>query len=259
MLQFASLGSGSKGNGTLVRHGDSIILVDCGFTLKETQRRLQRLNIQPENLSAVIVTHEHSDHIGGVGPLARKFKLPIYMTPGTYRARDIGQIPNLQLIRGYSPFAVGDIDVKPIAVPHDATEPAQFIFQANTLRLGILTDLGSITPHVESHYHRCDGLLIEANHDPQMLASGQYPPSLKHRVGGPWGHLSNQQAADFLRRIDCTKLQQLVIGHISQQNNTLSLAQQAFHGLLDSVQSVQFACQEHGFDWISLDAPAAHA
>ncbi|MGH1484632.1 MAG: MBL fold metallo-hydrolase [Cellvibrionaceae bacterium] len=253
-LQFSSLGSGSKGNATLIRYHDCLLLVDCGFTLKETQKRLLRLGVSAEELSAVIVTHEHSDHIGGVGPLARKYKVPVYMTPGTLRSRDIGQIPNINLIKSYQAFTIGSVEITPVAVPHDATEPAQYIFSAGQSRLGILTDLGSITPHVEMHYQSCDGLILEANHDPLMLASGQYPPSLKQRVGGPWGHLSNQQAADFLWRIDRSKLQHLVVAHISQQNNTLNLAQDAFEDVQQPIQKVHYACQDQGFDWISLVA-----
>ncbi|MGH1439672.1 MAG: MBL fold metallo-hydrolase [Cellvibrionaceae bacterium] len=252
-MQFSSLGSGSKGNGTLVRHGDCVLLIDCGFTLKETVKRLARLQVSPEQLDAVIVTHEHSDHIGGVGPLARKYKVPVYMTPGTYRSRDIGKLPKLELIKSYKPFTIQSIGITPVAVPHDAAEPAQYIFSTNTARLGILTDLGSITPHVEMHYHLCDGLVLEANHDSLMLASGQYPPTLKQRVGGAWGHLNNRQAADFLTRIDCSKLKQLVVAHISQQNNSLELAREAFDDINLPLNDIRYACQDQGFDWISLD------
>ncbi len=253
-MQFSSLGSGSKGNATLVRDKDCVLLVDCGFTLKETVKRLERLGIVPEQLDAVIVTHEHSDHIGGVGPLARKYHLPVYMTSGTYRSRDIGKLPALELIKNYQAFRIKSIDITPVAVPHDAAEPAQYIFATQIARLGILTDLGSITPHVEMHYHLCDALILEANHDPLMLASGQYPPSLKQRVGGPWGHLSNRQAADFLTRVDCSRLQHLVVAHISQQNNTTELAREALEDVPLSLKQVKYACQDEGFDWIVLGA-----
>lgn len=251
-LQFSSLGSGSKGNATLVRHNDCLLLIDCGFSLKETQKRLEQMALSGEQLDAIIVTHEHGDHIGGVGPLARKYKVPVYMTPGTWRSKNIGDLPELVLIKSYQAFTIKTVMVTPVAVPHDATEPAQFIFEAGSMRLGLLTDLGSITPHVEMHYQCCDGLILEANHDPLMLASGEYPMSLKQRVGGPWGHLSNQQAADFLERIDCSKLQQLVVAHISQQNNTLALAQAALAEKQGAIQQIHYACQDEGFDWISL-------
>ena len=252
-MQFSSLGSGSKGNATLVRYRDCLLLVDCGFTLKETERRLARLGLWPDQLDAVLVTHEHSDHIGGVGPLSRKYQLPVYMTPGTQRSRDIGVLPDLRLIKSYSEFTVKGIHITPVAVPHDAAEPAQYIFEADNIRLGVLTDLGSITPHVEMHYRACDGLVLEANHDPLMLASGQYPPSLKQRVGGPWGHLSNRQAADFLSRVERSRIQQLVVAHISQQNNTVALAQDAFFEVQEPIHRVHYACQDEGFDWLVLE------
>lgn len=251
-MQFSSLGSGSKGNGTLVRYKDCTLLVDCGFTLKQTIKRLERLDVTPEQLDAVIVTHEHSDHLGGVGPLARKYQLPVYMTPGTHRSRNIGVLPEVVLIKNYLPFSIKSIDVIPVAVPHDASEPAQFIFEANDRRLGILTDLGSITPHIEMHYQSCDGLVLEANHDSLMLASGKYPHSLKQRVGGPWGHLNNRQAAEFLTRVDRSRLKELVVAHISLQNNTVALAKEALADISAPIDNVYYACQDEGFDWINL-------
>ena len=251
-MEFSSLGSGSKGNGTLVRYQDCLLLIDCGFSLKETEKRLSRLGVAAEALDAVLVTHEHSDHIGGIGPLARKYAMPVYMTSGTERSRDIGHIPQLNLIHRYERFRVKEIDVIPVAVPHDAAEPAQYVFEAGNKRLGVLTDLGSITPHVENHYQSCDALLLEANHDPRMLAGGAYPPTLKQRVASPWGHLSNQQAAAFLSNLDCTRLQQLVVAHISQQNNTLDLAQAEIQPRVLDVGQVHYACQQEGFDWLSI-------
>ncbi len=251
-MRFSSLGSGSKGNGTLICYEDCTILVDCGFTLKQTLKRLERLNVSAEQIDAIVVTHEHGDHLNGVGPLARKYKLPVYMTSATYRSRSIGVLPELILIKNYLPFSIKSINITPVAVPHDASEPAQFVFEANDLRLGILTDLGSITPHVEMHYQACDGLVLESNHDSLMLASGEYPTSLKQRVGGPWGHLNNRQAADFLMRVDRDRLKQLVIAHISLQNNTIALVEEAFAEVSAPIDNIHYACQDEGFDWISL-------
>lgn len=254
-MRFASLGSGSRGNATLVERlggQGQTLLVDCGFTIKATEARLARLNKTPADLAAILVTHEHGDHIKGVGPLARKYKLPVYMTPGTFHSKDLGHLPELNLIHGYEPFEVAGIRVVPVAVPHDAREPAQFIFETNGKRLGVLTDLGSITPHVEQCYQACDAMVFEANHDPAMLASGPYPPSLKRRVGGQWGHLSNQQAAGFLKRLDTTRLQRLVVAHISQKNNSLALARQTLCDATTGVEQVVYACQDEGFDWLSI-------
>ncbi|KUJ83374.1 MBL fold metallo-hydrolase [Microbulbifer flavimaris] len=252
-LRFASLGSGSKGNGTLVRSGDHCLLVDCGFTIKETERRMARLGLSPADLSAILVTHEHSDHLSGVAPLARKYGLPVFLTPGTLRARDIGKLPRVHLIEGHQPFAVADIQVTPVAVPHDAREAAQFVFRSRGASLGLLTDLGTVTPHVETHFGDCDALVLEANHDPQMLAQGPYPPSLKRRVGGAYGHLSNQQAAGFLQRVGFEQLQHLVVAHISEKNNTLELAQRALGGVAEEVGNCIFACQQQGFDWLQVE------
>ena len=249
-LRFASLGSGSRGNSTLVEWPDGALLIDCGFSVKETELRLDRLGKTAHDLVAVLVTHEHSDHIKGVAALSRRYNLPVYMTPGTYHSRDLGVLPALNLIHAYTPFDINGLRVNPIAVPHDAREPSQFVFEYAGLRLGILTDLGSITPHVEASYQLCDAMVLEANHDPFMLASGPYPPSLKQRVGGQWGHLSNQQAAGFLQRLDTARLQHLVVAHISQKNNSVDLAELALAPFIKSVKKVTYACQDQGSDWL---------
>lgn len=243
-MRYASLGSGSRGNATLIEAADQLVLVDCGFTIKEVERRIQKLDRTVADVSAILVTHEHADHLKGVAPLARKYRLPVYMTPGTFRSRDLGNLHDLNFIEGFSSFSLGDLRVEPVAVPHDAREPAQFIFEYDGRRLGVLTDLGSISTHVEECYRDCDALVLEANHDPQMLVSGPYPPSLKKRVGGPWGHLSNQQTAGFLQRIDRSRLRQLVVAHISQQNNSLERARAALDEVVRDIPEVVFACQD---------------
>lgn len=257
-MRFASLGSGSKGNSTLIEWPGGAILVDCGFSVRETEARLARLNYSASDLSAVLVTHEHGDHVKGVAALARRYKLPVYMTPGTYHSRDYGVLPELNLIENYQSFNLGQLEVEPVAVPHDAREPAQFIFTYSGLSLGLLTDLGNISPHVERRYGRCQALILEANHDPMMLAGGPYPPSLKQRVGGLWGHLSNQQAAGFLERYPTQLLQHLVVAHISQKNNTLDLVRQELGPFAERVDNTLYACQDEGFDWLQLTS-STHA
>jgi phosphoribosyl 1,2-cyclic phosphodiesterase len=251
-LRFASLGSGSRGNSTLLEWEAGTLLIDCGFSVKETNQRLERLGKRAEDIAAILVTHEHTDHIKGVATMARRYGVPVYMTPGTWHSRDMGELPDLRLIEAYTPFELEGLQVTPVAVPHDAREPTQFVFEYAGLRLGVLTDLGSITAHVEAHYQDLDAMVLEANHDPFMLASGPYPPSLKQRVGGLWGHLSNQQAAGFLQRLDRTRLQHLVVAHISQQNNSLELAQATLAPVTAEVKQVTFACQNQGFDWLSV-------
>ena len=252
MLRFASLGSGSSGNATVVSDGQSHILIDCGFSARETDRRLQRLQLDLPSLSAIVVTHEHGDHIRGVPLIARKCRLPVYMTPGTYHARSLGLIPHLQLIHNCESFGIGNITVQPVPVPHDAREPVQFLFFCAGRKLGVLTDLGSISQAVLDAYQSCDALLVEANHDRQMLAAGPYPLSLKRRVAGPWGHLSNDQMASLLDQIDTSSLQHLVVGHISRKNNTLALAQTALASLTKPLVAAAFACQDEGFGWLEL-------
>ncbi|ACE85311.1 MBL fold metallo-hydrolase [Cellvibrio japonicus] len=251
-FRFASLGSGSRGNATLVNWGQGHVLIDCGFSVREAEQRLARFELSPGNLDAILVTHEHADHIKGVAALARRYQLPVYMTPGTYHSRSLGELPDLRLIESYTPFNIGNLWVQPVAVPHDAREPTQFVFEYAGRRLGILTDLGSITPHVEACYQDLDAMVLEANHDPVMLAYGPYPHSLKQRVGGHWGHLSNQQAAGFLQRLNCARLQHLVVAHISQQNNSLAVAQAALAPVTAAVKQVTYACQNQGFDWLSV-------
>lgn len=247
-LYFASLGSGSRGNATLVRSHNALLLVDNGFTIKETERRLQQLGYSSEQLSAILVTHEHSDHIKGVGPLARKYQLPVYATHGTAQHEGLGKLPRLHDINPHRPFRIEDIDINPVAVPHDAREPCQFVFGHGGTRVGLLTDLGSITPFVVEQYRDCDALMLECNHDPVMLSMGPYPHSLKQRVGSHWGHLSNQQAANLLDQIDNRRLQHLVISHISEMNNTEQLAREAVNTVWGE-RPLHLASQEQGLDW----------
>ena len=253
-MKFASLGSGSSGNATLVAGEDTLLLVDCGFGIRDTVKRLARLDLGPEDISAILVTHEHGDHFKGVAPLARKFGIPVYMTPGTSVARDFGQIPELRLIKNYEPFAVGSIRVMPVAVPHDAREPAQFVFECESFKLGVLTDLGCITPHVLAAYTGCHAMLVEANHDLDMLWNGPYPPSLKSRVASDWGHLNNKQTAELLDMVQSSQLQQLVVGHISQKNNSVAAVKTALETncKLAELGNIIYACQDEGFDWVNL-------
>lgn len=251
LLSFASLGSGSKGNGTLVAVEDTCILVDCGFSLKETEARLQRLQVSPESLQGILVTHEHSDHIQGVGALARKYAIPVYLTVGTWRTGRCGDVPQYKLIQSDQPFRIGALEIQPVAVPHDAREPVQYVFRSAQAVLGILTDLGCITPYVIQQYQHCDALLLEANHCSQMLENGPYPLTLKQRVGSDWGHLSNEQSASLLQSL--TKpLKHLVLAHLSEQNNHPSRVENHLKPHFPKADNVVFACQQQGFDWLMI-------
>lgn len=251
-MRFASLGSGSKGNATLVQHGDTCVLIDCGFSAQEAQRRMQRLGVSPEQISAVLVTHEHSDHISGVGALARRFRLPVYLSAGTRASGRIGDGVDIEVIRPQCSFRIGAIEWQPVPVPHDANEPCQFIASAAGEYLGVLTDLGSISSVVESEYAICTALMLEANHDLEMLARGPYPPSLKRRVGGSLGHLNNAQARGFFDGLRDARLHTLVLAHLSETNNSLAKVREVFAGSEDWVSTVCYANQHGGFDWISV-------
>ncbi|MAT66632.1 MAG: MBL fold metallo-hydrolase [Gammaproteobacteria bacterium] len=251
-MRFASLGSGSRGNAMLVETGSTCLMVDCGFSIAETVRRLARLGRSPEELSALLVTHEHSDHIRGVLPFARRHGIPVWMTHGTAAALPEGELPPLHAIAGYADFHVGDIHVQPYPVPHDAREPCQFLFHSGRHRLGLLTDCGSLTPHIVATLQGCDALVLEFNHDPEMLARGSYPPALKRRVGGDYGHLNNHQACRLLEQIELGPLQHLVAAHLSEKNNAPERVRErldAFDGRLD----YSLACQDGGFDWRTLE------
>ncbi len=252
-MRFASLGSGSRGNGTLVQSGSTLLLVDCGFSVRETERRMARLGVSAEQLDAVLVTHEHSDHCSGVAALSRRHQLPVYLTRGTHASGRCDKPWEVCYFHSEAPFQLGAIRVEPIAVPHDAREPCQFVLQSRGFRLGILTDLGSITPAVLTHFRACHGLLLECNHDLEMLHAGPYPPALKRRVGGDWGHLNNRQSAALLQEIQHELMQQLVIAHISEQNNQRQRVEAALGEVFPCDERVTWADQEDGFGWLELN------
>lgn len=252
-MRIASLGSGSSGNGLLLEHQDTCILVDCGFSLKETERRLELLGIEAQNIDAVLVTHEHGDHIRGVAALARKYNLQAFLTEGTSRSSNLRNIDTLRFINTHQPFEIGAIGIQPVAVPHDAGEPCQFVFQYGAKKLGVLTDLGSITPFVKRHYSGLNALLVECNHDLAMLEQGPYPGAVKKRISSDYGHLSNAQTAQLLRDIDIGNLECLALMHLSQQNNCKQLALNAIVAATGCHESWPvMADQEQGFGWLDL-------
>lgn len=232
-MRIASLGSGSRGNATLVRSAETTLLIDCGFGIREAVRRLALLGVAPADLAAVLITHEHIDHVRGAIALARRHGLMLYMTAGSWLALQPDPAIEVRLITPERTFGIGGIDITPVTVPHDAREPVQYLCQVNERRLGLLTDLGVVTPHVLKRYRHCDALFVECNHDPRMLAEGPYPPVLKRRVSGRLGHLSNMQAVDLLRALGTDRLQRLVASHLSEKNNLPELARDALLPLLD--------------------------
>ena len=249
-MEFAVLGSGSGGNSSLVRHGDTCIMIDNGFSVNETVKRLARLETLPESVTAILVTHEHGDHISGVAKFAAKYDIPVWMTPGSYVFAQHKGLPHAGMLVLEEPLVIGDLEVLPVHVPHDAREPAQYVFTDGARRFGILTDLGRVTPHVIECYSRLDAFLLEANHDTDMLANGPYHHRLKRRVAGNYGHLSNGQAADLLAAIDTSRLQHIVAAHLSEHNNTPSLARAAFAAALNCEEDwIGVAHQQRGLEW----------
>lgn len=250
-MKFASLGSGSEGNALLVAVGRTQVLMDCGFGLQDTLLRLAKLGMVAEQLSGIVVTHEHGDHVGGVARLARKFDLPVWLTHGTLRNQP-GAFSGIRIheIDSHRPFAIGEIEIIPYPVPHDAAEPVQFVFNDGARRLGVLTDAGCSTAYIEQTLAGCHALVLECNHDSDMLTNGDYPYSLKQRIGGRFGHLSNQDAAAILSRLDTSRLQHLVAAHLSRKNNTAALAVQAVSHVLNCEAGwIGVATQEDGFAW----------
>lgn len=253
MIRFALLGSGSKGNGTLIEADGTRILIDCGFTLGEAEARLQRLGVDPASLDAILVTHEHGDHLSGVGRLARRYRVPVWMTHGTYACWSDRAVPHCLRFSPHQSFRIGALEVQPYPVPHDAREPCQYVFGAGGLRLGVLSDAGHVTAHVRAMLVDCDALLLECNHDPQMLRDGPYPEALKRRVGSAQGHLSNQQAAALLRDCAVARLQHLVLTHLSETNNAPQLARTAVVDALDGdAPWIVCADQSAGLAWREL-------
>lgn len=252
-MRFASLGSGSRGNATLIEADGTRILVDCGFSLTETQARLARLDVDVASIAAILVTHEHSDHASGVARLAARFEIPVWCTAGTLNACGRFGIESAELFNPHEAFAIGALEITPVAVPHDAREPSQFIFSDGDHRLGVLTDTGHITPHIERVFDGCQALLLECNHDSARLLEGPYPASLKARVGGPLGHLSNAQAAGLLASLDLSRLRHLVAAHLSDKNNTPKLAQAALASAAGCEPDwIAVADQADGLDWRAL-------
>jgi len=251
-VRFASLGSGSEGNGLLIEAGATRVLIDCGFGVRDTVARLARIGVEPETIDAIMVTHEHNDHIGGVGAFAARYGATVWLTFGTLAvvAERFAELPRVCGFDSHDVFAVGDIEVRPFPVPHDAREPVQFVCSDGQWRLGVLTDLGVITPHVEASLSGCDGLVLECNHDADLLANGDYPYSLKLRIGGKFGHLDNGMAAALLAKIDTSRLKHLVAAHLSQHNNRPELARAALcHALVCAPEWIGIADQQTGFDW----------
>ncbi len=258
MIRFCSLGSGSSGNATVVEATSGItttrLLIDAGFSLREVETRLQRAGLDGSDLDAVFVTHEHGDHVGCALALAERYDLAVFMSRGTWRA--IGPAPapaRLHFARDGEKVALGDIEVTPFTVAHDAAEPLQLRCSDGSTCLGVLTDLGSITAHMLAHIAGCEALVLECNHDADLLAQSRYPASIRSRIGGRFGHLSNAIAAEILARTDGACLTHVVAAHLSRENNRPDLVRTALTPARGSdLDSVVIADPTTGFGWLRI-------
>ena len=278
MLRYKNLSSGSTGNATLVEAGvehsatsnrkQSRVLVDCGMRLSRLLELLAVADVQPADIDAIFITHEHSDHIGCVTQLASRYSIPVWASQGTHAALHDMQLKlrtkqptHSQLVPGFealvriatdtSPIAIGDLQINPFTVPHDAREPLQLTCSDGDAKLGILTDLGHASRHVLDQLAGCNALLLESNHDEAMLSNSKYPAFLIARVGGDFGHLSNAQAAAVLSAVMHDKLSHVSAAHLSQQNNHPSLAQSALATVLGCMPAeILAACPEIGTPWM---------
>jgi phosphoribosyl 1,2-cyclic phosphodiesterase len=256
-LRFASLASGSSGNCLVAEAGDTVVLLDCGLSLTETERRLARLGLEPSRVSAILVTHEHADHADGAFEFAAAHRVSVYLTHGTLAAlkaegKVLDGVP-LVIVNGRQSFFVDAIQLVPFTVPHDAREPVQYVLSDGAARLGVITDVGISTAHVEKMLSRLDALVLECNYDYDMLWNGGYPRWLKERIAGPFGHLDNRESERLLGAIDCSRLKHVIGAHLSQQNNRPELARAALARGLGCAESwVSLATQDDGFGWRSI-------
>ena len=259
-MRFRSLGSGSTGNATLVeaRSGSTIsrVLLDCGFSLRELEARLLREDLVPADLSGVFITHEHGDHVGCALTLVRKHGVPLWMSRGTWRGLGEPDLDGLiRFARDGMHIDIGNLQLQPYTVPHDAQEPLQICFTDGRKRLGVLTDVGMATEHLLAHLQNCNALLLECNHDSEMLQGSRYPESLKRRIAGRLGHLSNDASARILAACVHTGLRDVVAAHLSEQNNSPALALDALNASAGAYGvTLRAADATSGFDWIEVRA-----
>ena len=285
-MRFASLGSGSEGNSLVVETyaeasaqasaatsiamlapdtADAIngrggerpwrVMIDCGFGVRQAEARLMRLGIDPTSLDAILITHEHGDHIGGVFALARRYRIAVWASHGTLQSVMTERFDgvSVNVCSSHDAFSIGAIGVRPFPVPHDAREPTQFVLDDGVHRLGVLTDTGRSTMHIIDSLAGCDALVMECNHDAAMLEASDYPYPLKRRISGAYGHLSNEAAAEIVSLLDRSRLSRIVAAHLSRTNNTVDLARAALAAATGWPQTrIDVADQDLGLEWIDL-------
>ena len=230
------------------------VLIDCGLGIRQLQARLAEARLQPEDINAIFITHEHGDHIGCARALALRYRIPVWMSQGTHAAIGAPDFDGLlHTARDGKVIDLGGLELTPFTVPHDAREPMQLSCSDGSAKLGVLTDLGHATSHVLSHLKGCDAMLLECNHDTALLEQSPYPAFLKRRVSGDYGHLSNAAAADIARAVMHSGFKHLAAGHLSTQNNRPELAQSAVAGALGcNNEDIVVAGASSGTPWLHI-------
>ena len=256
-MRFASLGSGSSGNCLVAEAGGTVVMIDCGLSLTETERRLARAGLEPSQVTAILLTHEHGDHACGAFGFAAAHRVTVYLTHGTLAAlKAEGQVLDgvrLAMVNGREAFLVDAMQVLPFTVPHDAREPVQYVLSDGAAKLGVVTDVGVPTPHLEKNLSGLDALVLECNYDRDMLWGGSYPKWLKERIAGPFGHLDNLDSERLLGALDRSRLKHVIGAHLSQQNNRPELARAALARAMGCEESwIGLATRDEGFSWRSI-------
>ena len=239
-MRFSVLSSGSKANATLVESDNTRILIDCGLSASRCEERLRSLSIDPSTLRAILVTHEHADHVIGISVLSRRYKLPVYTNRLTARA--LSKVDRLELVESGTQFLIGDLNISSFSISHDAVDPVGYIIESNGLRFAQATDLGRITTLVKYSLAECHALVLESNHDPEMLNNCGYPWELKTRISSTHGHLNNHTAAEFIAEILHPKLKTVVLAHLSENSNTPELAMQTFRRYVPETALADVRC-----------------
>ena len=257
MLRFRSLASGSSGNATLIEGSDGLhrtrVLVDCGLGLRQLIARLAVEGIGPADLDGIFITHEHGDHIGCAPMLVARYGVPLWTSAGTAQyAAFAGLESALNLVRDGQVFAIGGLQLHPFTVPHDAREPLQLRCTDGDRVLGLMTDIGHVTGHALAALAGCHALVLESNHDVELLAQSRYPDFLKRRVGGQHGHLSNVQAAAALGALHHDRLNTVVAAHLSERNNRPDLVTRAFAAVLGCGEADVLLAERHGRGWLDV-------
>ncbi len=259
-MRLAVLGSGSSGNAVLIESAGRRILVDAGFQCREIERRLATLERRKEELDAVVFTHEHQDHVRGASVLLRKTRIPCYATAGTYEGTPLPDIgTRRRVLQSGRPVEVAGFRIEPFSIPHDAREPIGVVIEDSAgCRVGLAADLGTRSRLAWGRLRDLDALILETNHDLQMLHHGPYPWALKQRIAGRHGHLSNAEAAEGIPELLTERLQTLVLYHLSRTNNTPALAAETIGQKLDDERAavrVVTSEQDRPTDWLELQAP----